>query len=70
GRKRWALYPPHEVRVSDDGLTSLQWYLELYPSLPPEKKPIEFVQGPGEVVFVPGGWWHCVLNLETSVAVT
>ncbi|GLI68561.1 hypothetical protein VaNZ11_013027, partial [Volvox africanus] len=83
GRKRWALYPPHvappgvhldddgeEAHTGDDGLTSLQWFLEVYPTLPPGIRPIEFVQNPGEVVFVPGGWWHCVLNLETSVAVT
>ncbi|KAG9001161.1 hypothetical protein FRB94_008660 [Tulasnella sp. JGI-2019a] len=28
------------------------------------------VCGPGEVMYVPSGWWHLVVNLEESVAVT
>jgi hypothetical protein len=37
---------------------------------PPGERPLEGVAGPGDVVFVPRGWWHCVLNVEDSVAVT
>ncbi|KAI6687816.1 hypothetical protein NL676_024644 [Syzygium grande] len=83
GRKRWALYPPGKVplgvtvHVNEDdgdvnvqGPSSLQWWLDFYPLLADEDKPIECTQLPGETIFVPSGWWHCVLNLETTVAVT
>ncbi|KAG5543961.1 hypothetical protein RHGRI_016641 [Rhododendron griersonianum] len=83
GRKRWALYPPGRVPAGvtvhvneEDGdvnietPSSLQWWLDFYPLLADEDKPIECTQLPGETIFVPSGWWHCVLNLETTVAVT
>nr|GMD94024.1 F-box protein At1g78280 [Ipomoea batatas] len=83
GRKRWALYPPGRVPagvtvhvneedgdVNIDTPSSLQWWLDFYPLLADEDKPIECTQHPGETIFVPSGWWHCVLNLETTIAVT
>ncbi|KAM7516848.1 hypothetical protein LguiA_006431 [Lonicera macranthoides] len=83
GHKRWALYPPGKVPIGvtvhvneEDGdvnvetPTSLQWWLDFYPLLADEDKPIECTQLPGETIFVPSGWWHCVLNLETTIAVT
>lgn len=33
-------------------------------------RPIECICRPGEVLYVPRGWWHCVLNLGHTVAVT
>ncbi|XP_058786350.1 lysine-specific demethylase JMJ21-like isoform X2 [Vicia villosa] len=83
GRKRWALYPPGKVPlgvtvhvndedgdVSIETPSSLQWWLDFYPLLADEDKPIECTQLPGETIYVPSGWWHCILNLETTIAVT
>ncbi|KAL4448536.1 hypothetical protein ABPG75_005755 [Micractinium tetrahymenae] len=82
GRKRWALYPPGQVppgvqvHIDADGHpsfqapTSLQWYLEVFPQLPADQRPLELVQQAGDTIFVPAGWWHCVLNLDLTVAVT
>ena len=83
GRKRWALYPPGcpppgtQVTADPDGdienietPTSLRWYLDVYPALTYEQRPFEFVQKAGEIVFIPAGWYHMVLNLEETVSVT
>ncbi|KAL4574364.1 hypothetical protein LXL04_021193 [Taraxacum kok-saghyz] len=48
----------------------IPWWLEFYPLLADEDKPIECTHLPGETIYVPTGWWHCVLNLETTIAVT
>jgi len=31
---------------------------------------VELLQGPGEVVAFPAGWWHAVVNLTPTLAVT
>ncbi|KAJ3335607.1 hypothetical protein HDU93_004922 [Gonapodya sp. JEL0774] len=83
GRKLWLLYPPHVPYppcvfvdpTKPAGANAVapwiaQWCVEVLPRLPPGARPIVFEQGPGETVVVPGGWWHAVLNIEASVAVT
>jgi len=44
-----------------------RWFERVHPTLP--LAPIEYVQRPGEIVFVPEGWSHGVINLEAVVGV-
>ncbi|KAG5498632.1 hypothetical protein JKF63_02918 [Porcisia hertigi] len=43
---------------------------EAYRGAAYETQPVEALVFPGDVVFIPSGWWHQVLNIGHTVAVT
>ncbi|OMO51919.1 hypothetical protein CCACVL1_29495 [Corchorus capsularis] len=81
GSKKWILFPPDVVppgvHPSPDGaevacpVSIMEWFMNFYGSTKNwEKRPIECICKAGEVMFVPNGWWHLVINLEESIAIT
>lgn len=51
----------------------MEWFLQFFDhiaELPPDQQPIQCTCRAGELIFVPSGWWHAVINLEETVAVT
>jgi len=47
-----------------------QWFSDFSENDPDKDKRLECVTEGGECMYVPRGWWHCVLNLDTCIAIT
>ena len=70
GRKRWILFSPdqrellYNYKVQPDKPD-----LERFP-LFRKAKPLETTIGPGDIIFVPGGWPHHVVSLDATLSLT
>ena len=67
GTKRWFLLPPGLNYISAGGTSVLEWVEELGSVGNMPFPPLECTQQAGDAFYVPSGWSHAVLNLETSV---
>mmetsp|Transcript_155326 Transcript_155326/g.477120 ORF Transcript_155326/g.477120 Transcript_155326/m.477120 type:complete len:312 (-) Transcript_155326:102-1037(-) len=73
GRKRWLLYPLGRYPPGDGpggGFSATDWLGVVYPTLQGDRAPLEFIQQPGDTVYIPAGWYHAVVNLADSLAVS
>uniref|UniRef100_A0A7S1ALC0 JmjC domain-containing protein n=1 Tax=Noctiluca scintillans TaxID=2966 RepID=A0A7S1ALC0_NOCSC len=82
GVKHWVLFEPQESRrvvkgkdfihegEDDEAIMYYDFILPRIKRAHPEVRVYEGLQKPGDLIFVPGDWWHAVLNIEDCVAVT
>ncbi|XP_017776580.1 PREDICTED: HSPB1-associated protein 1 [Nicrophorus vespilloides] len=76
GRKRWLLFPPNEdllktrVPYEESSIYSkINFYSPDENNLRGFDSCRELILEPGQVLFVPNGWWHYVENLETAISI-
>lgn len=84
GRKKWVFFPPCKDREFLEKIGSrtcssgtaragsaLRWWMDRGQQLDGGSMGmLEVIQEAGDLVFIPPGWWHAVVNLEFCVAVT
>jgi hypothetical protein len=80
GRKRFTLFAPEELtllypfpsfsRFSHfSRVEILRPDLNTFPKFPGHKA-MEFILGPGEILFLPSFWWHQVASLDAAISVS
>ena len=80
GEKYWIMFPPHSlppgVFVSDDQsevtspLSIAEWLVGFHGQARRTPGCVEGVCGAGELLHVPSGWWHLVVNTAPALALT
>lgn len=80
GSKYWIMFPPTAqvpgVYVSKDSsevtspLSIAEWLLTFHEEARQMPDCIEGICETGEILHVPSGWWHLVVNLESGIALT
>ncbi|XP_067018397.1 2-oxoglutarate and iron-dependent oxygenase JMJD4-like isoform X3 [Acropora muricata] len=77
GCKKWLLYPPGQEKYLTDRLGNLAYDIlsddmsdgKKFPDFDKARKLITVIQREGEVIFVPSGWHHQVMNLEDTISI-
>ena len=83
GHKLWVLFPPtfpkwvvsaKNIKQIGEDTEAIDYFGLHLPRMLKKEGPIEgmiqCIQSQGDTIFVPGGWWHAVLNLDDTMAVT
>lgn len=80
GSKYWIMFPPHVqvpgVYVSSDSsevtspLSIAEWLLAFHEEARQVPGCVEALCKTGEILHVPSGWWHLVVNMEQGIALT
>jgi ribosomal protein L16 Arg81 hydroxylase len=70
GRKRWILFPRDQQPLLYD--CNVQPQNPDFARFPlfRKAKPVECSIGPGDLIFVPGGWAHEVVSLDPTISIT
>ena len=75
GEKMWLFLPPGDEVCFEDINGKLAPDIthinnnDLYPRSHESKQPIRVVQSAGEIIFVPSGWHHQVLNMKDTISI-
>ncbi|KAK9456875.1 hypothetical protein V1511DRAFT_477480 [Dipodascopsis uninucleata] len=80
GEKYWIMFPPNVlppgVYTSEDEsevtspLSIAEWLIEFHKGAIQKTEYLDGFCKAGEVLYVPSGWWHLVINITSTIALT